>query len=94
MGSWCAGPHDSEVRAVLASILKQGWDEFSERDLWQNVRRRFKEMCQLSETLAYLVETGYFRPRDAEERTGPGRKPSPIHRIHKISVTKVILCIS
>ena len=57
---------------------------FSKRDAFQGNRGRFKRVRDLDPPLEVLREHGIIRLRDAEGRSGPGRKPSPLFEVNPL----------
>ena len=68
-----AGTTASHALHVLHWIRRQGATRFTERALWQSVRRRFKDRTQLDEALNELSTRGYIR-RVESNATSKGRK--------------------
>ena len=58
-------------------IERKQLDQFTERDCFNELRRRFKKMNELRQPLRLLEEQNYIQILEAE-RDGPGRKPSPL----------------
>ena len=75
-GEMGADPAVEEARYVLRWVERRGRDAFTVRELHQDAKGRFKKVRDLDRPLALLVEHGYLRRHEAEERPGPGRKPS------------------
>jgi DNA polymerase I-like protein with 3'-5' exonuclease and polymerase domains len=74
-----------DARVVLDWILDHGQDQYSVRTIWQGVRKRFTHVHELTTVLAVLVERGYLRLQEepeGDQRTGPGRKPSPVYLVN------------
>ena len=69
------------------SIGRQDYEQFTERELWQKIRRRFKRKTELTEALQILTEMNYVRPMPTAHE-GPGRKPSPVYLVNPIARTQ------
>ncbi|MCX6021263.1 MAG: DUF3987 domain-containing protein [Chloroflexi bacterium] len=63
-----------QQRAGQATITK--------RDLYQGTKGRFKKVTALDGPLSLLLEHGYLREIEQEDRPGPGRKPSTTYEIN------------
>lgn len=77
-----ADPSVVAARKVLAWLEKQQPREVSRRDIYQAVKGTFKRTADLDPVLELLADHGYVRPRDMDERPGPGRKPSQIYDVN------------
>ena len=72
-----ADPAVEDAGYVLHVLADGGLEEFTERDLFQVVKGRFKTMDPFRRALTVLDEHGFIRARPEPGRPGPGRKPSP-----------------
>lgn len=78
----------AKARKVWTSVQRHFPDRFTQRDLWQKVRRQFVLLSELGEVLTFLSEMGYVREIQREDNGRPGRKPSldyevnPLNRTH------------
>jgi replicative DNA helicase len=80
-----ADPALEGARYVLRSVAKWPKDEFKRRDLHQSrLKTRFPRPDQLDRPLALLEEFGYIRQLPPIEKTGAGRKPSPVYTINPL----------
>ncbi len=72
-----------EAQAVLAWLEQRdgGTAPFTKRDAFRALRGRFNGPDALDKPLSLLVSHGYIR-ECAAERTGPGRKPSPVYEVN------------
>jgi len=79
-----------KAKMLWASTERRGFRRFSERDLYQIVRRQFKNMADFRETLHVLVEMNYIRaiPVINEGLGGPGRTPSPKYEVNPLGRTR------
>jgi Protein of unknown function (DUF3987) len=72
------------ARYVLAWIRQQPATHVTKRTLFEGTKGRFKRVSALEPALALLIEHGFLRERPPEERTGPGRKPSPLYDVNPL----------
>lgn len=56
--------------------------EFSQRDIYNDTRGRFKKVPDLLPALGHLVDHGYLVKLPDPEARGPGRRPSPRYLVH------------
>jgi replicative DNA helicase len=77
-----ADPALVAARKVLSWIEKMTPRDFSKRDVYQAVKGTFKRASELDPVLELLSDHGYIRPRDMDERSGPGRKPSQVFDVN------------
>lgn len=76
-------PTTENARYLLDVIRRFGREEFTVRELAMAVTRsRFPKVADLAEPLALLVDHDWIAPKEAAERTGPGRKPSPKYTVN------------
>jgi replicative DNA helicase len=77
----CMGQrNETEYHAVrvLRWFQAAGLGSFTERDVWQTLRRSFRdEVHAIRPALEELAARNYLREAPMPERKGPGRKPSP-----------------
>ena len=78
------GRDDSAVFAehILKVVIKNGWKQFSKRDLYQVVRRRVDSPEKLDAPLKRLVDNGYLRRVEREKRSRSGRNPSELFDVN------------
>ena len=68
---------------VLRWVQAAGLSSFTERDVWQTLRRSFHDDVHgIRPALEALAERNYVREALMPERKGPGRKPSPRWEVH------------
>jgi hypothetical protein len=70
-----ADPRTEKAWRLWTSIEHLRIERFSQRDLWQHIRRGFA-LHEVGETLQLLVEMGYLRPvpsRILQDQAGPSR---------------------
>jgi replicative DNA helicase len=77
-----ADPSVVAARKVLAWLEKQQSREVSRRDIYQAVKGTFRRTAELDPVLELLADHGYVRPRDMDDRPGPGRKPSQVYDVN------------
>jgi replicative DNA helicase len=77
-----ADPSVEAAKHLVAWIDRSGRSTFSRRDAFEGTKGRFKKVADLDPALELLADQGYIRPREPEERAGPGRKPSPSYDVH------------
>lgn len=76
-------PLVEQARFVLGWLERKDLRTFTQRDLFEGVKGdpRFKRVESLRPAIDLLLEHGWLRRREAE-RTGPGRKPSPMFELN------------
>lgn len=79
-----ADPAAADARHVLRVLADRGLGRFTQRDLFQMVKGRFKTVEPLERALAVLEEHGHLRPLAEQARPGPGRKPSPTFEVNPL----------
>jgi replicative DNA helicase len=68
---------------VLAHLLKHETEEFSIKSLMNELPRgRFPDVESVATAVAVLEEHDLVLPQPMPEKKGPGRKPSPVFRVH------------
>ena len=82
-----ADPRMEKARRLWSSIEHLGVERFSQRDLWQHIRRSFAPH-EVGETLQLLVEMGYLRLVPTQDSTGPGRPRSPVFEVNPLAGTQ------
>jgi replicative DNA helicase len=82
-----ADPRMEKARRLWSSIEHLRVERFSQRDLWQHIRRSFAPH-EVGETLQLLVEMGYLRLVPAQDSTGPGRPRSPVFEVNPLAGTQ------
>jgi hypothetical protein len=60
----------------------QGGPRLSKRDIFNGCRGRWPTVAELEPVLELLEKHGYLRPLPQQEKTGPGRRPSPEYLIN------------
>jgi len=70
-----ADPAIGDARHILGWVLKQAQSKFTERDLWQSMRRsgRFQRKEEMKPALRLLIDHGYIRPEVVEGAQAAGR---------------------
>ena len=76
-----------KARKAWAFITYLGLAPFSQRDLWQHVRRSFS-VDELAGALQLLVQMGYLRRLVDQSHPGPGRPRSPIFEVNPIALAR------
>lgn len=77
-------PRVQSARYVLERIKPIEADVFSERDLFEKTKSRFKTMDELRPIIELLCQHGYLRKRPVSAQIGPGRKPSPVIEVNPL----------
>lgn len=75
-------------RKILRWIVQGRVEAFTARDAFEKVKGSFPKMEQVSPGLRVLEDRYYIRPVQADPRTGPGRKPSPIFKVNPYSYSQ------
>jgi hypothetical protein len=71
------------ARDLLAVIHGRDMKVFTKQDLFSALSRgRFKQVTQLDAPLKLLEAHGFLRQLDHEQRSGPGRPPSPKYAVN------------
>ena len=69
--------------------IRHNWiDSFTLRDLHQHVRRRFRDVNELAETLQILEDMQYIRRLVTPSATGRGNSPSPTYEINPLALAE------
>ena len=76
------------AKYTWAAIKKHCVGRVSQRNLWQNTRRRFTQVADLAVSLTYLEELGYLKRVEPERPVGAGRPPSPEYKINPLDPLK------
>lgn len=79
-----ADPEVESARRVLRWITLNSLATFTKRDAYQGTKGHFKRIEALEPVLALLEKHDYIRERSGEERSGPGRKPSPTFDVNPV----------
>lgn len=80
---WSEGGELAHAQAVLRWLRGRGRDEFSVKDVFLGLRRRFPKVELAEPALDLLTERGWIKPMFVGElRLGRGRGPSPRFRVH------------
>ncbi|MDP7085862.1 MAG: DNA polymerase [Dehalococcoidia bacterium] len=79
----------AEARETWETIVKlvrvgKSPTSFTQRDLWQHVRRRFRNVGELSEVLQTLEDMNYIRMITTVEADRRGRQPSPCYKVNPL----------
>src|SRR5262249_42471451 len=77
-----ADPRVAAARKVLRWVTREVRHTFSKRDVYQDLKGTFPRVEDLDEPLALLVRHNYCRAQPEPERTGPGRRPSPVYDVN------------
>ncbi len=72
----------SESRRLLRWIVANRMQHFSKRDAFEGLKGTFGTVEKLDTVLAAVQKHGFIRPEASQERSGRGRKPSPIFEVH------------
>lgn len=81
-----ADPRIASAQKAWDSIKRQSYEDFSVRDLYQNIKgSRFKTVPELEKALDLLVELGYIREIPIPRRDGPGQPPSPRYEVNPLT---------
>ncbi|MGC7880141.1 YfjI family protein, partial [Desulforudis sp. 1190] len=80
-GEMGADPALDAARCILDWIEHKGLEMFTKRDVFNGLRGRFKRATELDAPLAVLTERGFIREQ-LVERSGPGRRPSPVFEVN------------
>ncbi len=70
------------AKHVWGWIAEQRTDRLSRRDIHQGVKGTIKSPDDLDPVLQELCNRGYLTPAEMPERSGPGRKPSPLYYVN------------
>ncbi len=79
-----ADPAMADAQYVLRVLGAHDLVCFTQRDLFQLVKGRFKTVEPLERALVILEEHGYARPLAPSHRSRPGRKPSPTFEVNPL----------
>ena len=76
------------ARRVLEWIRRQVADRFTVRDCWQAVKQQtaFPHVDAVHDALKELEERDFIRELPAQEKRGPGRKPSPVYAVNPFTL--------
>ncbi len=78
-----ADPEAADAVYLLDRIVALDVEMVSERDMFSGCNRsRFSNMAAMMPALHRLVEHGYLIPREQPRKTGGGRPPSPVFKLH------------
>jgi hypothetical protein len=67
---------------LLDRILALHTDKLTGRDMFNATRGRFRKVKDLEPALERLIEHSYLAAIQVELPTGPGRRPSPLFKVH------------
>lgn len=72
------------ARRVLDWIRHKSVEKFTVRECWQTVKRQtaFRHVDAVHSALKELEERDFIRELPAQEKRGPGRKPSPTYAVN------------
>ena len=72
------------ARRVLDWIQRKAVERFTGRECWQNLRKQtaFPHIDAVHNALAELENRDFIRELPAQEKRGPGRKPSPTYAVN------------
>ena len=79
-----ADPKIEAAKVVLRWIEKSALSDFTKRQAFGGVRRRFKEVAALEPALRVLEDHGYIRLEEPLVVRGPGRKPSDKYLVNPL----------
>ena len=79
-----ADPRVENARRLWATIRHHDHTTFSQRDLWQRVRRSYS-VDELGDVLGILVKMGYLRQVSTARRAGRGRPASPTFEVNPLA---------
>jgi replicative DNA helicase len=82
-----ADPTIEDAKHVLKWIEHKGIESFSKREAFEGTKGRFGKVSALDPALNLLVAHGFVREKEPQERTGPGRKPSPQYEVNPLMDT-------
>lgn len=77
-----ADPAQHAARRVLTWLMQEQPLIFTKRDCYQATKGTFRQASDLDPVLELLTYHGYIRPIEADERGGPGRKPSQRYEVN------------
>ncbi len=72
------------ARRVLDWIQRKAVERFTGRECWQDLRKQtaFPHIDAVHNALAELEDRDFIRELPAQEKRGPGRKPSPTYAVN------------
>jgi hypothetical protein len=77
------GGVSENAQAVLEWARRNNRAEFSERDLWKYLWRRFRDKQEMGRALRELCRADLIRSADAARASdSPGRTPTPTYKVH------------
>ena len=76
------GLEGRDARRVLEWVERHRPATFRAADVGADLRRFRDNPRALDEALRELTSAGYIRPVDEPQRSGPGRRPTPLHEVH------------
>jgi hypothetical protein len=80
-----AGIGSRDARTILEWIGRRGVSEFRERDVRQDLRRRFPDPESLQGPLRILIQAGAIRPKlEPLDSSRRGRKPTPAYEVNPV----------
>ena len=76
------------ARRVLEWMRRQAADRFTVRDCWQAVKQQtaFPHVGAVHDALKVLEERDFIQALPAQEKKGPGRKPSPVYAVNPFTL--------
>jgi hypothetical protein len=80
-----ADPMVEDAKYVLAWVVRHGVQSFTERDLFEGTKGRFKRVEALRPVLGLLANHAFVRQRPAQGHLGPGRPPSPVYDVNPLA---------
>ena len=80
-----ADPVMADATHLLTWITREAQTHFTKRGAFEGTKGRFRRVEAMEPALRLLMEHGYIRQRELENRTGPGRKPSPTYDVNPFS---------
>lgn len=79
-----ADPAIEDARAILAWIKRKDTTNFTKREAFEGTKGRFKRVSAMARPLELLSEHCYVREAPREDRSGPGRPPSPVYELNPL----------
>lgn len=80
-----ADPVLEDAKFVWRWIERKAVTNFTEREVFEGTKGHFRKVNNLRPALGVLVEHGFLRQRAQQEKTGPGRRPSPTYDVNPLA---------
>jgi replicative DNA helicase len=84
-------PTVEDAKHILRWIERKGSEYFSKREAFEGTKGRFGKVSGLEPALDVLVAHGFIREKKPQERSGPGRKPSPRYEVNPLFLNQSTL---